>query len=173
KLTPCFFPPPAVSALATVLLLFSTTAEPAEPSNSTHMPELFTHSQYYLSLSFCVCVCVCVCVRIDEEPRVLALQRPCGAQHESYCINGTCSYINDLTMPQCKCDPNFSGPRCEHFILNTVVHSQPEEIVGITCGVLLLLVCIACLLCFSYKRRCWRSLPLKKGQENSVETLQV
>ncbi|KAG9270610.1 epigen [Astyanax mexicanus] len=142
----------AVSALATVLLLFSTTAEPAEPSNSTHMPELFTH---------------------NEEPRVLALQRPCGAQHESYCINGTCSYINDLTMPQCKCDPNFSGPRCEHFILNTVVHSQPEEIVGITCGVLLLLVCIACLLCFSYKRRCWRSLPLKKGQENSVETLQV
>ncbi|XP_072537289.1 epigen [Salminus brasiliensis] len=138
----------AVPALVAVLLLYCTTAEPAAPANFTHTPELLTHS---------------------EEPRVLAMQRPCGPEHEGYCVNGKCSYTHDLSTPTCMCDPTFSGPRCEHVLLTTLGLSQPEEIIGITCGVLLLLGCIAVLLCFSYKRRCWRSPSLKKGQESSLQ----
>ncbi|KAL7883920.1 hypothetical protein AOLI_G00066900 [Acnodon oligacanthus] len=139
----------AVTAVAAVLLLYSRTAEPAAEPNTTHSVELLTHG---------------------EEPQVLAMQRPCGPEHNSYCIHGTCSYAPDLHEPSCLCAPMFSGPRCEHVLFSTVGSTQPEEIIGITCGVLLLLGCVAVISYICYKKRCWKSSPPYKnyGQENSV-----
>ncbi|KAL6456173.1 hypothetical protein MHYP_G00347150 [Metynnis hypsauchen] len=139
----------AVIAVAAVLLLYSRTAESAAEPNTTHSVELLTHG---------------------EEPQALAMKRPCGPEHNSYCIHGTCSYAPDLNEPSCVCAQMFSGPRCEHVLLLTGGSTQPEEIIGITCGVLLLLGCIAVIAYICYKKRCWKSSPPYKnyGQENSV-----
>ncbi|KAI4873835.1 hypothetical protein NFI96_027791 [Prochilodus magdalenae] len=138
----------ALTAVATVLLLYSRTAEPTAEPNSTHSVELLTH----------------------DEPLVLAMHRPCGPEHNGYCLHGRCSYAPDLNEPSCLCDQTFSGPRCEHYLLDSLYPSQPEEIIGITCGVLLLMGCITVIIYVCYKKRCWKSSPPYKnyGHENSV-----
>ncbi|XP_018946691.1 epigen-like isoform X2 [Cyprinus carpio] len=105
-----------------------------------------------------------------EEPRVLAIQRPCGPEHEGFCSKGTCSYSSDLDTPICRCDKMFSGMRCEHAILDTHQLSSPEEVIGISCGVVLILGSIIGLMYCCLKKRCQKSSPPYKnyGSENSV-----
>lgn len=49
-----------------------------------------------------LCVCVCLTVGSEEQPRVLAIQRPCGPEHEGFCFNGVCSYSSELDTPICR-----------------------------------------------------------------------
>ncbi len=50
----------------------------------------------------CLGVCGCLSVGSGEEPRVLAIQKPCGPEHEGFCVNGACSYSSDLDTPICR-----------------------------------------------------------------------
>ncbi|XP_073693614.1 epigen isoform X2 [Garra rufa] len=107
----------------------------------------------------------------EEEPRVLAVQRPCGPEHEGFCVNGACSYSSDLDTPICRCDKMYSGVRCEHVMMDAQSLSSSEEIIGISCGVVLLLgFVIALILYCCLKKRCRKSSPPYKncGSENSV-----
>lgn len=54
------------------------------------------------SMLKCLGVCVCLSAGSEEEPRVLAVQRPCGPKHEGFCFNGVCSYSSDLETPICR-----------------------------------------------------------------------
>uniref|UniRef100_A0A673H7H3 EGF-like domain-containing protein n=1 Tax=Sinocyclocheilus rhinocerous TaxID=307959 RepID=A0A673H7H3_9TELE len=90
---------------------------------------------------------------IGEEPRVLAIQRPCGPEHEGFCVNGVCSYSSDLETPICRCDKMYSGVRCEHVILDTQRLSSPEEVIGISCGAVLLLGTIIAVMYCCLKKR--------------------
>ncbi|XP_016372475.1 epigen-like isoform X2 [Sinocyclocheilus rhinocerous] len=103
-----------------------------------------------------------------EEPRVLAIQRPCGPEHEGFCVNGVCSYSSDLETPICRCDKMYSGVRCEHVILDTQRLSSPEEVIGISCGAVLLLGTIIAVMYCCLKKRCRKSSPPYKncGSEN-------
>ncbi|XP_043103644.1 epigen isoform X2 [Puntigrus tetrazona] len=95
----------------------------------------------------------------EEEPRVLAIQRPCGPKHEGYCFNGVCTYSSTLDTPICRCHKMYSGARCEHVIMDTHKSSSPEEVIGISCGVVLLLAFIVGLVGFCLKKRCQKSSP--------------
>uniref|UniRef100_A0A4W4GTN7 EGF-like domain-containing protein n=1 Tax=Electrophorus electricus TaxID=8005 RepID=A0A4W4GTN7_ELEEL len=104
------------------------------------------------------------------EPKVQPLLRPCNLELESYCLNGACYYAPDLDMLSCRCKPTFSGSRCEHEQLPAQRPSSPEEVIGITCGIFLLLTCIAVLLYCVWKKRVFKS-PLSyknTGQNNPV-----
>ncbi|XP_051759043.1 epigen [Ctenopharyngodon idella] len=105
-----------------------------------------------------------------EQPRVLAIQRPCGPEHEGFCFNGVCSYSTELKIPICRCNQLYSGVRCEHLVLESYHISSPEEVIGISCGVTLLLASIIGLMYFCLQKRCRKSsLPYKNyGSENSV-----
>ncbi|RXN18377.1 putative bifunctional methylenetetrahydrofolate dehydrogenase cyclohydrolase 2 [Labeo rohita] len=106
----------------------------------------------------------------EEEPRVLAVQRPCGPKHEGFCFNGVCSYSSDLETPICRCNEMYSGVRCEHVIMDYKSLSSPEEIIGISCGVVLLLGFVIVLMYCCLQKRCQKSSPPYKncGSENSV-----
>ncbi|XP_048067320.1 epigen isoform X2 [Megalobrama amblycephala] len=106
----------------------------------------------------------------EEQPRVLAIQRPCGPEHEGFCFNGVCSYSSELDTPICRCNQMYSGMRCEHLLLDSRSFSSPEELIGISCGVVLLLVSIIGLMYFCLQKRCRKSSPPYKnyGSENSV-----
>ncbi|KAK9970678.1 hypothetical protein ABG768_026603 [Culter alburnus] len=106
----------------------------------------------------------------EEQPRVLAIQRPCGPEHEGFCFNGVCSYSSELDTPICRCNQMYSGMRCEHLLLDSRRFSSPEELIGISCGVVLLLASIIGLMYFCLHKRCRKSSPPYKnyGSENSV-----
>ncbi|KAK2898741.1 hypothetical protein QQF64_031991 [Cirrhinus molitorella] len=106
----------------------------------------------------------------EEEPQVLAVQRPCRPEHEGFCVNGACTYSPDLDTPICRCDKAYSGVRCEHVMLDTQSLSSPEEIIGIICGVVLLLAFVLALMYCCLMKRCRKSSPPYKncGSENSV-----
>uniref|UniRef100_A0A8C2D311 Epithelial mitogen homolog (mouse) n=1 Tax=Cyprinus carpio TaxID=7962 RepID=A0A8C2D311_CYPCA len=133
------------------------------------------HKSECLSIKITILNCLGVCVGVlsagsGEEPRVLAIQRPCGPEHEGFCFKGACSYFSDLDTPICRCDKMFSGMRCEHAILDTHQLSSPEEVIGISCGVVLILGSIIGLMYCCLKKRCQKSSPPYKnyGSENSV-----
>ncbi|XP_067269626.1 epigen isoform X2 [Pseudorasbora parva] len=106
----------------------------------------------------------------EEQPQVLAVQGPCGPEHEGFCFNGVCSYSSELDIPICRCNKLYSGMRCEHLLLDVHIFSSPEEVIGICCGVVLLLGAIIVLMYFCLQKRCQKpSLPYKNcGSENSV-----
>ncbi|XP_026125443.1 epigen isoform X1 [Carassius auratus] len=105
-----------------------------------------------------------------EEPQVLAVQKSCGPKHEGFCLNGACSYSSDLDIPICRCDKMYNGVRCENYILNSHQLSSPEGVIGIICGVVLLLGIVVGLMYCCLKKRCQKSSPPYKnyGFENSV-----
>ncbi|CAM4715712.1 unnamed protein product [Leuciscus chuanchicus] len=106
----------------------------------------------------------------EEQPRVLAIQTPCSPEHEGFCFNGVCSYSTELETPICRCKHMYSGVRCEHLLLDSHQFSSPEELIGISCGVVLLLGAIIGLMYFCLRKRCRKSsLPYKNyGSESSV-----
>lgn len=119
--------------------------------------------------------CLGVCVGVlsaesAEEPQVLAVQKSCGPKHEGFCLNGACSYSSDLDIPICRCDKMYNGVRCENYILNSHQLSSPEGVIGIICGVVLLLGIVVGLMYCCLKKRCQKSSPPYKnyGFENSV-----
>ncbi|XP_057212558.1 epigen isoform X1 [Triplophysa rosa] len=106
-----------------------------------------------------------------EEPQVLAIQKPCGTEHEGYCVNGACTYLSDLDIPICRCNQMYSGVRCEHMLLDIHSFSSPEEVIGISCGVILLLGALVGVIVFCFlNKRCRKTSPPYKnyGSENSV-----
>ncbi|NP_001373613.1 epigen precursor [Danio rerio] len=145
-----------VLGLMLVLFLFSGLGEAQEKSedvllNNTTENLLYSHE-------------------IEEEPLVLAAQRPCGSEHEGFCVNGVCSFSTELDTPICRCNEKYSGVRCEHIIMDTRSLSSPEEVIGISCGVVLFLGMLTVLLFFCLKKRCQKSPPPYKncGSEHSV-----
>ncbi|XP_065128228.2 epigen [Paramisgurnus dabryanus] len=104
-----------------------------------------------------------------EAPQVLAIQRPCGPKHEGYCLNGVCTFSPEMNTPICRCYPMYQGVRCEHITMTSTNLSRSEEVIGITCGVILLLGALVALIvyCYLWKRK--SSPPYKNyGSENSV-----
>ncbi|XP_051510030.1 epigen [Myxocyprinus asiaticus] len=105
-----------------------------------------------------------------QEPKVLAIQRPCGPEHDGFCVNGVCSFSSDFDTPICRCHQTYTGVRCEHMLLDTQSFSSHEEVIGISCGVVLLLGTLLGLLYCFLKKKCRKSSPPYKnyGSENSV-----
>ncbi|KAM6923706.1 heparin-binding EGF-like growth factor a [Xenentodon cancila] len=44
-------------------------------------------------------------------------RNPCLKKFKDYCIHGTCHYLRDIRAPSCVCHQDYSGKRCEFFIL--------------------------------------------------------
>ncbi|XP_061582193.1 heparin-binding EGF-like growth factor a [Cololabis saira] len=44
-------------------------------------------------------------------------RNPCLRKFKDYCIHGTCHYLRDIHAPSCVCRQDYSGKRCEFFIL--------------------------------------------------------
>ncbi|KAM4621521.1 heparin-binding EGF-like growth factor a [Polymixia lowei] len=44
-------------------------------------------------------------------------RNPCLKKYKTFCIHGTCQYLRDIRAPSCVCLPNYSGERCQFFIL--------------------------------------------------------
>ncbi|KAL2092612.1 hypothetical protein ACEWY4_012410 [Coilia grayii] len=96
-----------------------------------------------------------------EAPRIQRLQKPCKPEHKDFCIHGECIYTTDEDKPTCECS-SASGPRCEHFLLesDSIGRVSLEEIIGICLGVALLLVCLAGAIYCCMRKRCQKeSLP--------------
>uniref|UniRef100_UPI0037E985E8 epigen-like n=1 Tax=Semicossyphus pulcher TaxID=241346 RepID=UPI0037E985E8 len=106
-----------------------------------------------------------------EEPRVQRSHRSCGSEHANFCENGgECMYPQDNDKPFCICTSSYSGTRCLFFVDISRSSPELEQLIGITFGVLMLIVVLAMLFyCFAYKR-CVKSAPLKKpaASESSV-----
>ncbi|XP_076859374.1 epigen [Brachyhypopomus gauderio] len=103
-----------------------------------------------------------------EKPEVLALFKPCTEEHEGYCVNGVCYYAPDLDSPSCRCKLAFMGSRCEQMQMKTYRLSTPEELIGVICGTLLLIICIALLIYCIWRKRIFKSsIPYKNSGQNN------
>ncbi|KAI5094625.1 epigen, partial [Silurus meridionalis] len=89
-----------------------------------------------------------------DEPRVLPMLKLCSGQHESFCINGLCSFHENINTPSCTCHSGFIGERCEIFNPGLPVTSpfKLEEVISISCGVIVLLVCVCALSYCCYRK---------------------
>ncbi|KAF4070319.1 hypothetical protein AMELA_G00284240 [Ameiurus melas] len=132
----------AVFALASVSLLYSRTVECTETLNLTHN---------------------------EQQDHLCSMQR-----RESYCINGLCLFHENISMPSCtcmcRCHSGYLGTRCElRQNTGSVTGSYNlEEVISISCGVILLLACACVLGCCFYRKWVSKQAPPYKNQDNSV-----
>ncbi|XP_023261833.1 epigen [Seriola lalandi dorsalis] len=99
-----------------------------------------------------------------DEPLVLRSHRSCGSEHENYCENGgECMYPQDSDKPFCICTSSYSGTRCLFFSDHTYSLPELEQLIGISFGVVMLIIILAIMIyCFA-QRRCIKSPPLIKS----------
>ncbi|XP_042344405.1 epigen [Plectropomus leopardus] len=104
-----------------------------------------------------------------EKPRVLRSHRPCRSEHANYCENGgECMYPQDTDEPSCICTSSFSGRRC--LFVNAQTRSLPEleKVIGISFGVVMLIIVLVVIIyCFACKR-CKKSAPLIKSALSEI-----
>ncbi|XP_053535978.1 epigen [Ictalurus punctatus] len=142
----------AVFALASVSLLYSRTVECAETLKLNTAPDLnTTHNLTH-----------------NEQQDPL-----CSKQRKSYCINGLCLFHENSSMPSCtcvcRCHVDYLGERCEHMNSQFVIGPYNlEEVISISCGVILLLACACMLGCCCYRKWVSKQAPPYKNQDNSV-----
>ncbi|XP_019954717.2 epigen [Paralichthys olivaceus] len=108
---------------------------------------------------------------VVEYPRVLRSFRSCDSKDEKYCGNGgECIYPQDSNEPSCICKSSYSGARCLFF--SEIVYTLPEleRLIGISFGVVMLLLIMAIMIYCFINRRCMKSAPLIKSapSETSV-----
>ncbi|XP_028270277.1 epigen [Parambassis ranga] len=105
------------------------------------------------------------------EPQVQRVHRSCESEHENFCQNGgKCIYPQDSEKPFCICAASYSGQRCMFFTESTRTQPEWEELIGISFGVIMVIILLAILIyCCAYKR-CKKSAPLIKSvpSETSV-----
>uniref|UniRef100_A0A671MTR6 EGF-like domain-containing protein n=1 Tax=Sinocyclocheilus anshuiensis TaxID=1608454 RepID=A0A671MTR6_9TELE len=82
--------------------------------------------------------------------------------HPNFLFHKESTY-GKITRVNRPCDKMYSGVRCEHVILDTQQLSSPEEVIGISCGVVLLLGIIVGLMYCCLKKRCRKSSPPYKN----------
>ncbi|CAJ1069239.1 epigen [Xyrichtys novacula] len=106
-----------------------------------------------------------------EGPRVLRLHRSCGDEHANFCENGgECMFPQDSDKPFCICPSTHSGTRCLFFSDNSRSLPELEQLIGISFGVLMLLIVLGIIFYFCAYKRCIKSAPLIKSapSETSV-----
>ncbi|XP_074527001.1 epigen-like [Halichoeres trimaculatus] len=99
-----------------------------------------------------------------EGPRVLRTHKSCGVEHENYCENGgECMYPQDSDKPFCICTSSYSGTRCHFFSSGVYNPPELEKLIGISFGVMMLIVVLAIIFyCCAYKK-CIKPSPLIKS----------
>jgi len=68
----------------------------------------------------------------------------------------TCQHdyiLTNMISTAFRCNNMYSGVRCEHLLLDSHKFSSPEELIGISCGVVLLLGAIFGLAYFCIRKR--------------------
>ncbi|XP_008286353.1 epigen [Stegastes partitus] len=104
-----------------------------------------------------------------EEPRVLHLHTPCGDGYESFCGNGgTCIFPQDSKKPSCICTSSYSGQRCMFFTEPMRTLPELEQLIGISFGVIMLVVLLGVLLYCCVRKRCMKSAPLIKSAPSEI-----
>ncbi len=63
------------------------------------------------------------------------------------------TFLTNVTSTVFRCEKMYSGVRCEHVIMDTHQLSSPEEVIGISCGVVLFLGIIVGLMYCCLKKR--------------------
>ncbi|XP_034548562.1 epigen [Notolabrus celidotus] len=153
----------AVLSAVAMLLLLTSAGQSAILTDIPHTTEAPTLSNSSLTTE--------LSNSTMELPQVLRTHRSCGAEHENYCENGgECMYPQDSDKPFCICTSSYSGIRCLFFVSNTHTLPELEQLIGISFGVLMLLVVLAIIFyCCAY-RKCIKSAPLIKSapSESSV-----
>ncbi|XP_012721113.2 pro-epidermal growth factor [Fundulus heteroclitus] len=162
----CTYLSKALAFTVTVSLLLATAAKPEVLSDDT----LATGSP---SLSDLPLTDHTINSSIGEA-EAQALIRPCGDENDKYCLHGgTCVLPQDSNQTSCHCKPSYSGQRCEILVDLANNFYQPfgaENVIGIICGVIMVLIVLGLAICCFVKRRRVKSAPLIKttGSENSV-----
>ncbi|KAL4630101.1 epigen [Arapaima gigas] len=90
----------------------------------------------------------------QEIAQAMMLVSPCTGEVENFCMNGACSYNHELNTPSCRCLPNFTGERCQHFLLGSQGNKNPENLIAIGVGGVALVCCLVGAVICCTKRRC-------------------
>ncbi|XP_031197963.1 epigen isoform X1 [Mastomys coucha] len=88
-----------------------------------------------------------------EELVALKFSHPCLEDHNSYCINGACTFHHELKKDICRCFTGYTGERCEHLTLTSYAVDSYEKYIAIGIGVgLLISVFLVVFYCYVRKR---------------------
>ncbi|XP_006898514.1 PREDICTED: epigen isoform X4 [Elephantulus edwardii] len=86
----------AFGVLISVYLLFNAMAAFTEEASITVTPPITTQL-----------------TDATERPITLKFSPPCLEDHNSYCINGVCTFHQELEKAICRCLTGYTGERCE------------------------------------------------------------
>ncbi|XP_076863582.1 uncharacterized protein nrg4 [Brachyhypopomus gauderio] len=99
---------------------------------------------------------------------------PCTGSDASYCMNGgKCFKIPSVSTPNCICNENYKGSRCEQFQLLSISNNKEET--GMMAAVILLLILILLVLAgiiyyvYKMKRTAAQSQPKQADQYWKVQ----
>ncbi|KAF5907485.1 pro-neuregulin-4, membrane-bound isoform, partial [Clarias magur] len=68
-------------------------------------------------------------------------QEPCTASEASYCMNGgKCFKIPSMSTPNCVCNYNYAGSRCDHFQLESASDNSHQTGMIVAIAILVLLI---------------------------------
>uniref|UniRef100_A0A3B4WL32 Epithelial mitogen homolog (mouse) n=1 Tax=Seriola lalandi dorsalis TaxID=1841481 RepID=A0A3B4WL32_SERLL len=143
-LTPCF---PALHSAVAVLLLLTTAGQSAVVTDNlqTTATPLLSNASLTTELNNSKCL---------QWSLLLRSHRSCGSEHENYCENGgECMYPQDSDKPFCICTSSYSGTRCLFFSDHTYSLPELEQLIGISFGVVMLIIILAIMIyCFAQRR---------------------
>ncbi|XP_006898512.1 PREDICTED: epigen isoform X2 [Elephantulus edwardii] len=95
----------AFGVLISVYLLFNAMAAFTEEASITVTPPITTQlSNWTVNKTE---------ADATERPITLKFSPPCLEDHNSYCINGVCTFHQELEKAICRCLTGYTGERCE------------------------------------------------------------
>ncbi|CAL8278732.1 unnamed protein product [Merluccius merluccius] len=91
----------------------------------------------------------------------------CPKELKHFCIHGSCRYIEEQSSPSCRCDPGYTGSRCEYLDLDWQIGEQKQIIiVCVVAGLILFALLIICICLCSHRRY---RLCRRRGRQREEE----
>lgn len=100
----------------------------------------------------------------------------CPKEFTSYCVHGECRYIEEQQSPSCRCQPGYTGSRCEYLDLDWLIGEKQHIIIACVIAGLVFLIVLIVFICICSHRRyrlCWRRRRRREEPRNGTEKLSM
>nr|XP_033798409.1 proepiregulin [Geotrypetes seraphini] len=118
--------------------------------------------------------CTTALALTEHSSRVVPIQiSSCRPEMQSYCFHGECKYLEEADAHFCQCDKGYTGARCVHSELVFMPMSSEHVVLIVVLVVSFLILIIASVSYFAYKRYYPKRFKQPKKEYKEVSTMNV
>ncbi|XP_048876232.1 probetacellulin isoform X2 [Brienomyrus brachyistius] len=89
----------------------------------------------------------------------------CPKDYLHFCIHGQCRFVVEQKSPSCKCEPGFTGIRCEYLLYGSQIDDKNQIIfAGVIAAFILLIILIAIVCICAHRPKLYRRKVRKREE---------